>query len=63
MSLSVTKSKPNNYSKYWKYFTNKIIEYIVNNNNNIVFLLWGNNAKNIKKINYLLRKNLIITIG
>ena len=48
-TLTVTESEPNSHYKYWKGFSNKIIEYILLNKNNIVFLLWGNNAKNIFK--------------
>ena len=49
MSLTVTESKPNSHSKYWKYFSNDIIKYIIVNKKNIVFLLWGNNAKKVKQ--------------
>ena len=56
MSLTVTQSKPNSHSKYWKYFTNAI-EYIINHSENIVFLLWGNNAKEVKK-QFINNKNI-----
>ena len=35
--------------KYWKGFSNKVIDYILNNKEGVIFLLWGNNAKNILK--------------
>ena len=49
-SLTVVESMPNSHSKHWRFFTNLIIKYIVNHNKNIVFLLWGGNAKKIKKL-------------
>ena len=48
-SLTVLQSKPNSHLKYWKGFSPKVIEYICANQENIIFLLWGNNAKNAKK--------------
>ena len=44
-SLTVVKDTANSHSKIgWEKFTNKIIESISNNKENIVFILWGNNA-------------------
>ena len=48
-SLTVLQSKPNSHLKYWKGFSPKVIEYICENKENVIFLLWGNNAKNAKK--------------
>ena len=48
-SLTVLQSKPNSHLKYWKGFSPKVIEYICANKENVIFLLWGNNAKNAKK--------------
>ena len=45
-SLTVQHSYPNSHSKYWLPFTDKIIKYISNKLNNIVFVLWGNPALN-----------------
>ena len=44
-ALSVLPGKSNSHAKYWESFTNKVIEYISDNNKNIVFILMGNNAK------------------
>ena len=49
-SLTVLESKPNSHSKRWRQFTNLIIKYIVENSDKIIFMLWGNNAKKIKKL-------------
>lgn len=48
-TLTVRQSKPNSHLKIWKGFSDEIIRYILENHNNIVFLLWGNNAKKILK--------------
>ena len=50
-SLTVRQSKPNSHLKYWKGFSDEIVKYINDNSNNkIIFMLWGNNAKKMKKI-------------
>ena len=48
-TLTVEEGKPNSHLKYWKGFSDNIIEYISKNSNNIIFILWGNNAKKSKK--------------
>ncbi len=48
-SLTVFDSKPGCHMKYWEKFTDKIIEYLSQNNINIVFMLWGNFARSKKK--------------
>ena len=48
-TLTVRQSKPNSHLKYWKGFSDKIIEYILENREGVIFLLWGNNAKKILK--------------
>ena len=48
-TLTVRQSTPNSHLKIWKGFSDEIIKYILKNHNNIVFLLWGNNAKKILK--------------
>lgn len=48
-TLTVRQSTPNSHIKIWKGFSDEIIKYILENHNNIVFLLWGNNAKKILK--------------
>ncbi len=48
-ALTVRESCPNSHKKYWNPFTENLIKYISDNKNGIVFLLWGNNAKDKKK--------------
>jgi uracil-DNA glycosylase len=50
-SLTVAHKKSNSHKKYWAWFTRNIIEYISNNFENIVFLIWGGSA--YKKIEYI----------
>lgn len=61
-TLTVRESSPNSHYKYWKGFTDKVIDYILSNSENIVFLLWGNNAKKLlknknHKSHYILESN------
>ena len=56
-ALTVLPGKSNSHQKYWESFTDKVIEYISKNNENIVFILMGNNAKSKYK---LINKNQII---
>lgn len=58
-SLMVRESNANFYkNSYWKYFTNEIIKAL-NRRENIVYILWGNEAQ--KKENLIdSKKNLII---
>jgi uracil-DNA glycosylase len=46
-TLTVRQSKPNSHVKIWKGFTQKIIDYILEEQENIIFMLWGNNAKSL----------------
>lgn len=48
-ALTVRQFNSNTHSKQWVNFTNKIIEYISNEMENIVFILWGNDAKKRKQ--------------
>ena len=48
-ALTVIKHKSNTHSYIWQSFTYKVIKFISNNNNNIVFLLLGNFAKSKAK--------------
>lgn len=54
-SLTVEKNKPNSHSKYWKNITNEMIRRLSKiskeNDNKIVFMLWGNNAQELE--NYI----------
>lgn len=58
-SLTVQKGKAGSDIKIWEDFTNKVIEFICENNENAVFLLLGNYAKS--KIIYIKNKNKIVT--
>jgi len=50
-TLTVEKSKANSHSKIgWKTFTEEIIKLINKQDKPIVYLLWGNNAKEIKSL-------------
>ena len=46
-TLTVRKSSPNSHLKIWKGYSNYIIADIMEKQNNIIFLLWGGNAKKI----------------
>jgi uracil-DNA glycosylase len=43
-SLTVTRKKPKSHTKIWEWMTNEIIEYISENFDDIVFMLWGADA-------------------
>lgn len=62
-TLTVRQSKPNSHVKIWKGFTEKIIDYILSNLSNIIFMVWGNNAKSLlhKKPTSLLHKHHILS--
>tara|TARA_B100000963_G_C22497194_1_gene612035 strand:+ start:67 stop:741 length:675 start_codon:yes stop_codon:yes gene_type:complete len=44
-TLTVRQSSPNSHLKIWKGFTQDILSQLLEINKNIVFLLWGGNAK------------------
>jgi uracil-DNA glycosylase len=49
-SLTVQEKLAGSHLKIWESFTDKLIKYISDNNTtNLVFILWGNYAKNKKK--------------
>lgn len=62
-ALSVPQKETNKHKKYWKNFTNDLLQYLTKINPNIVYIMWRNNAKafgqkiekqlNSKKINPL----------
>ena len=60
-ALSVPEKEPNKHKKYWKKFTNDLIQHLTKVNPNIVYIMWGNNAKAFgQKIEkYLKSKDLI----
>jgi uracil-DNA glycosylase len=50
-ALTVEKDKPNSHrNKGWEIFTDKIIEKLNERTKPIVFILWGNNAKEKKRL-------------
>lgn len=61
--LTVEEGKPLSHKKYnWELFTNNIIKLINDNKNNVVFILWGNYAKEKKslitnKTHYIIESN------
>jgi uracil-DNA glycosylase len=58
-ALTVEHGKSNSHALYWQPFTDKIIKYISDNTENVVFILWGNFAKK-KKILIDSNKHYII---
>ena len=46
-TLTVRQGKPNSHLKLWKGFTKKIVNYILEEKKDIIFMLWGNNAKSL----------------
>lgn len=59
-ALTVIPGKSNSHQKYWEEFTNNVIKYISETNENIVFILMGNNAKSkYELINN--KKHIILT--
>ena len=49
-SLTVREGKSNSHKKMWNGFMEKVVEYINENKKNCVFILWGNDAKKLKKL-------------
>ncbi len=48
-SFTCQVGKPNSHEKYWELFTFKVLNYIAKVNRNIIWFIWGNNAKEIIK--------------
>ena len=44
-ALTVIAKKSNTHAKIWASFTDNLIKYISDKNENVVFILWGNFAK------------------
>lgn len=60
-ALSVPEMEPNKHKKYWKAFTDDLIRYLATRNPNIIYIMWGNNAKFYgTKIKYYLNSNDLI---
>ncbi len=49
-SLTVREGKSNSHKKMWNGFMEKVVEYINEKKSNCVFILWGNDAKKLKKL-------------
>ena len=49
-SLTVREGKSNSHKKMWDGFMEKVVEYINEKKSNCVFILWGNDAKKLKKL-------------
>ena len=49
-ALTVIHKKSNSHADIWKTFTDNIIKYISDNTKDVVFILWGNYAKNKAKL-------------
>jgi uracil-DNA glycosylase len=48
-ALTVRQKKPGSHYKYWKSYTDSLLEYISKNKKNVIYILLGNFAKNKKK--------------
>ena len=48
-TLTVFEKVSNSHKKIWKGFAEDLIQYISNNSEGIIFVLWGNDAKKLKK--------------
>ncbi len=44
-TLSVRQSSPNSHLKFWKNFTQDILQELLNVKKEVIFLVWGGNAK------------------
>lgn len=49
-SLTVREGKSNSHKKMWNGFMEKVVEYINEKKTNCIFILWGNDAKKLKKL-------------
>ena len=61
-TLTVREGSSNVHKKIWKTFSENLIKYISENTDNVVFLLWGNDAKKNKKF-IDTNKHLILESG
>ena len=60
-ALTVRQGKSNSHYKYWQTFTDNLIKYISNIKESIIFVLWGNFAKQKKAlINLESKKHFIL---
>lgn len=49
-TLTVFEKHSNSHKKIWKGFSVELLKYISDNTNNVVFMLWGNDARKLSKI-------------
>jgi uracil-DNA glycosylase len=59
-ALTVFEKLPESMLEYWSEFTDNVIKHISNNTRNVVFILWGNFAKDKSKL-VDLKKHCIIS--
>jgi len=48
-SLTVRKGSSNSHKQIWQQFTDELLQYFANYYENIVYILWGNDAQSIQK--------------
>ena len=48
-TLTVFEKLSNSHKKVWKGFADDLIKYISDNSEGVIFVLWGNDAKSLKK--------------
>jgi uracil-DNA glycosylase len=48
-SLTVRKSSSNSHKMIWQSFTNELLQYFATYYENIVYILWGNDAQSVEK--------------
>jgi uracil-DNA glycosylase len=44
-TLTVEKENVDSHRKYWEYFMNELVKYIISKNKDVKWLLWGDKAK------------------
>ena len=59
-SLTVRQSKSNSHYKYWQELTDNLIKFISNEKENVIFVLWGNFAKQKKQLINTINKHHIL---
>ena len=47
-SLTVWQASPNSHKRFWDALTRSLVQWISENAENVVFMLWGNDAKAMK---------------
>ena len=62
-SLTVREGSSNSHKKVWKTFSQELLKYISENTSNVVFLLWGGDAKTKKKLITNQNNHLILESG